>query len=85
MSAVRRHSRSARRVEITPEELTDFRWLGIELLDETADVVAVSRQLRLKVVQLTGEDRLDDAGIDRPRPDFEPDRACMTDPQAEKR
>jgi hypothetical protein len=52
-------------VEITSEELTDFRWLRIELLDKTADVVTVARQLRLEIIQLVGEDRLDDAGVDR--------------------
>ena len=66
------------RIEITPEQLTDFQWLRTKLLDKAAEIVAVARQLRLKVVQLTGEDRLDDAGIDRLRPDFEPDRARMT-------
>lgn len=49
------------RVEITSEELTEFRWLRIELLDKAANIVAVARQLRLEIVQLTGEDRLDDA------------------------
>jgi hypothetical protein len=44
------------RVEIAAEELTVFGWFRIELLDKTADVVAVARQLRLEVVQLTGED-----------------------------
>lgn len=63
---------------LPPEQLADFRWLRIELLSK-----AVARQLRFEVVQLTGEDRIDEAGIDRLRPDFEPDRALRADLQAE--
>jgi hypothetical protein len=53
-------SRSSR-VEISSEALTDFRWLRIEPLHKATDIIAVTRQMLLKVVQFTGEDRLDDA------------------------
>ena len=52
-------------IEFAAEQLTDFGRLGLELLDQTADVIAVARQLRFEIVDWAGQNSLDDAGVDR--------------------
>jgi hypothetical protein len=46
--------------------------LGLELLDQAADVVAIARQLRFEIVDLAGQNGLDDAGVDRLDSHLEP-------------
>jgi hypothetical protein len=45
-------------IELAAEQLTDFGRLGLELLDQTADVIAVARQLRFEIIDLAGQNGL---------------------------
>jgi len=60
------------RVEIAAKQLADLSRFRIELLDKASGVVTAAYQPRFEVIELTGENRLDDACIDRSCPDLEP-------------
>ena len=54
----------ARRVQVAAQQAADFGGLGVELLDQAADVVAVPGQTWLQVIDLQRQHSLDHALVD---------------------
>ena len=52
------------RVQVAPQQAADLGRLGVELLDQAGQGIAVARQLWLQFVEFAGENCLDDAGGD---------------------
>ena len=60
------------RVKVAAKQLADLGGFCVELLDKAPGVVAVADQSGFEVVELTRENSLDDACVDRSGPDLEP-------------
>ena len=58
------------RGELAPEKQANFGGLGAEQLGQGLHVVALARQSRLQIIDILGDDRIEELGTDRFLVDF---------------